>query len=69
MAKTPAAKRDLLKAIADIKAESNDSVQDADEDDNEPHSRKVTCPMCGMPTTFDPVYEDLCYAHIRADNE
>jgi hypothetical protein len=40
-------------------------------DDGEPRYRKVRCsyPGCDRMTTFDPIYEDLCYRHIRADNE
>ena len=38
-------------------------------DDGEPRYRKVKCSRCGEPTTYDPTYGDLCYRHIRADNE
>lgn len=39
-------------------------------DENEGHS-SVSCsyPGCDRLTTFDPVYGDLCYEHVRADNE
>jgi len=35
--------------------------------DNEPTT--IPCCICGKPTTWDPVYNDLCYRCIRADNE
>ena len=33
--------------------------------------RRVPCsfPGCARLTTIDPVYDDLCYEHVRADNE
>lgn len=41
---------------------------DKDDPDLENKS-SVPCSRCGRPTTFDPTYGDLCYEHIRADNE
>lgn len=40
-----------------------------EEDDDEP--RRVPCsyPKCTNLTTIDLIYGDLCYEHIRADNE
>jgi hypothetical protein len=37
-----------------------------DEDDE---SISIPCSRCRKPTTFDPIYGDLCYRCIRADNE
>lgn len=39
-----------------------------DEDDEEPSS-SIRCSRCGKPTTWDSVYNDLCYRCIRASNE
>lgn len=30
---------------------------------------KLPCSRCGLPTTFDTTYGDLCYRCCRADNE
>lgn len=38
-------------------------------EDGEPRYRRVSCSRCGLPTTFDPTYGDLCYRCCRADNE
>lgn len=37
--------------------------------DGEPRYRRVNCCRCGKPTTFDPIYEDLCGSCCRAANE
>lgn len=29
----------------------------------------IACSRCGKPTSFDPIYGDLCYRCCRADNE
>jgi NMD protein affecting ribosome stability and mRNA decay len=39
----------------------------SEDDDDEP--MPIPCCMCGLLTTWDPVYNDLCYRCIRADNE
>jgi hypothetical protein len=40
-----------------------------DEDLEDDGPIQIPCSKCGNPTTFDPIYEDLCYRCIRADNE
>jgi hypothetical protein len=39
------------------------------EEDDEPSKVRCSYPRCERVTTFDPTYGDLCYEHIRADNE
>ena len=43
-----------------------DVEADADEGGND---MRIPCSLCGQPTSFDPIYGDLCYRCIRADNE
>ena len=38
-----------------------------DEADDEP--MRIPCGLCGKLTTWDPIYQNLCYRCIRADNE
>lgn len=40
-----------------------------EESDEYEERSAIPCCLCGQPTTFDPVYGDLCYRCIRADNE
>ena len=40
-----------------------------DDEDNEPIRVPCSYPGCDRLTAVDPVYGDLCYEHIRADNE
>ena len=37
--------------------------------DDEDEPMTTPCSKCGKLTTFDPIYGDLCYRCIRADNE
>ena len=39
------------------------------EDDEEDEHLTIPCCNCGKSTTRDPIYQDLCYRCIRADNE
>lgn len=39
------------------------------DDEDEPHQVPCSYPGCQRLTTRDPIYDDLCYEHIRADNE
>jgi hypothetical protein len=39
------------------------------EEEGEPSEVRCSYPRCERLTTFDPTYGDLCYEHIRADNE
>jgi hypothetical protein len=49
---------------------NNDDDEDSPfNEDGEPRGRRVNCSMCGKPTTFDPIYEDLCASCCRVDNE
>ena len=34
-----------------------------------PHRIPCSYPDCKRTTTYDPTYGDLCYEHIRANNE
>lgn len=56
----PAAMFSLREAIA-LADGNNDEVDDG--------PRRIPCSKCGMLTTFDPTYGDLCYRCCRADNE
>lgn len=47
--------------------DTDDDESDTEPEDDKPHC--IPCSFCGSPTTFDPVYGDLCYRCIRADNE
>jgi len=31
--------------------------------------KRIPCSKCGLPTTWDPTYQDLCYRCCRAENE
>ena len=46
-----------------------DDKEPDDEEDDEPHHVPCSYPRCTNLTTIDPTYGDLCYEHIRADNE
>ena len=48
-----------------------DESEDDEEEDDEPRRPLVKCsyPGCERMTTLDPTYGDLCYKHIRAENE
>lgn len=38
-------------------------------EDGEPIYRRVNCSRCGKPTSYDPIYGDLCGNCCRAENE
>lgn len=38
------------------------------DDDEDDEGGGIPCSHCGKPTTWDPVYNDLCFRCIRADN-
>lgn len=40
-----------------------------DDDEQDTNASTIPCSRCGLPTTFDPTYGDLCYRCCRADNE
>lgn len=48
-------------------------TEDEREDDTEEgdgiNYARIPCSLCGLPTSYDPIYGDLCYRCCRADNE
>lgn len=54
------------RAVGEDEEEEEDESADEDGDDER---TPIPCSKCGEMTTFDPVYQDLCYRCIRADNE
>lgn len=40
-----------------------------EDDYDDEHLRRIPCSRCGQPTTYDPIYGDLCYRCCRASNE
>jgi hypothetical protein len=54
-----------------MNAHSNDDEDDVRDmqEEGEPSEVRCSYPRCERLTTFDPTYGDLCYEHIRADNE
>ena len=46
----------------------NDEVNEMGDEEDDDVSR-IPCCFCGAPTTWDPVYNDLCAKCCRASNE
>lgn len=44
-------------------------TDESEDEDDEPTRVLCSFPMCTRMTTIDPVYGDLCFEHIRANNE
>jgi hypothetical protein len=51
-----------LKSLWEVQAER-------DEEEYEDDVAHIPCSRCGLPTTWDATYGDLCFRCIRANNE